>query len=676
MRTRTIRGRIVWAIVLVGCIPLVIGLVLAYVSGMRSLRDVIGGNLQAVAVQAAERVRMLVQGEIRNIRLLGSAPLRVRQPVEEANAAYPADGKGVERRIRDRMHSWEQSSNFSTSLLNSELSRFLMETKVRDGDKIVGLLILDRHGALVAASSEPDRYYFGNEAWWTAIRRGNEPVYLSGLIPAEEGTFKASDETMDVIVPILDDHQHDVIGAVIASYRFDGLFVMIAQIQIGQTGHAMLFDAAGQPLVCPILAREAHRIPSQLMAMIVSSDPGWAIAEDDGHGASDTVVGYAPVTGLKLPDNSWHVFVRQQPGESYAPIRDQVRNLAAIGLVMLFLLWAMGRYVATRIVRPIHLLQRGVEAISQGTYDRPINIATGDEFEVLSKAVHRMADRLKASRAELEGLNRELSHRVEEKTQEITKHMQSLELAERLATLGKVASGIAHEINNPLGIILNRIECMEADAVRLPMPGEVRRDLMTIRSHAERIVRVTKSILTFSRGTVSTLKQVEMNTIVRSCLVMASERVSALPVRLESQLAVSLPPVMGDRDRLETVMLNLINNAIDAVSSHGNAGTVLVQTSVVQMEGQQWVEINVADNGPGIPDTIIGRVFDPFFSTKRAGQGTGLGLFLTYGIVSEHRGRVQAKNVECGAVFTVVLPAVGRSMVTERETPWESQAKS
>jgi len=677
MKIRTIRGRIVLAIVLVGCIPLLIGLVLAYVSGMRSLRDVIGGNLQAVAIQAADRVTMLVQSEVQSVRLLGSAPLRVRQPVEAANRSYPTETDHALRLIRERIEIWERGAGGAAPLLNAELSRFLLETKVRDGDKVVGLLITDRYGALVAASSQPDHYYFGDEPWWKVVQAGGtDQVYVSGVIPAQDGSFRTSEETIDIAVPILDDRQHTVIGAVKASYRFDGLFAMINQIRIGQTGHAMLFDAAGRPLVCPILPRQAHRIPAQLMAMIVSSAPGWGIAEDDGHGATDTVVGYAPVTGLSLPDNSWHVFVRQQPSESYAPIRDQLRNLALIGFVMLGLLWAMGRYVAARIARPIQLLQSGVEAISQGTYNRPLNIATGDEFEELAAAVHRMADRLKVSREELEGLNHELARRVEEKTQEITKHMQSLELAERLATLGKVASGIAHEINNPLGIILNRIECMEADAVRLPVPEEVGRDLAAIRTQAERISRVTKSILTFSRGSVSTLKPIELNCVVRNCLAMAGERVSALSVRLDSALARALPPVMGDRDRLETVLLNLINNAIDAVGPRGPAGAVTVSTSVVHMEGQEWVGITVSDNGPGIPEAILGRVFDPFFSTKPAGQGTGLGLFLTYGIVSDHRGRVEAKNGETGAVFTVFLPTVGCSTAQTPEAPWESQARS
>jgi signal transduction histidine kinase len=133
---------------------------------------------------------------------------------------------------------------------------------------------------------------------------------------------------------------------------------------------------------------------------------------------------------------------------------------------------------------------------------------------------------------------------------------------------------------------------------------------------------------------------------------------------------------MGDRDRLETVILNLINNAIDAVSSLGADGVVKVQTATVQKDGQSWVEVTVSDNGPGIPAEIIDRVFDPFFSTKPAGQGTGLGLFLTYGIVSDHRGRIEVKNGETGAIFSVVLPIVGFITTTQEEASWESQAKS
>lgn len=672
MRIRTIRGRIVLAIVLVGCIPLLIGLVLAYISGMQSLRDVIGGNLQAVAIQAADRVTMLVQAEVQGVRLLGSAPLRVRQPVESANRSYPMDRDRAQHLISERMQVWEKGAESAERLMDAELFRFLLDTKVRGGDKVVGLLIVDQYGALVAASSDPDHYLFADEAWWKAVVTGNgDQVYISGLIPEHEGSFRSSEETIDIAVPILDERQRVVIGAVKASYRFDTLLAMIKEIHIGQTGHAMLFDAAGNPLVCPILPRQAHRIPGQLMAMIVSSQPGWGIAEDDGHGATDTVVGFSPVPGLSLPDHSWHIFVRQQPGESYAPIRDQVRNLAAIGLVMLGLLWAMGRYVASRIAQPIQILQAGVEAISQGKYDRPLNIQTGDEFEELAVAVHRMADRLKASRVELEALNTDLARRVEEKTAEVTEHMKKLQFAERLATLGKVAGGIAHEINNPLGIILNRIECMELEAAQLGVSEEQQRDLLAIHTQADRISRVTKSMLALSRGAATTLKPIDVNSVLRSCIEALKDRAAAKGVCTESILAPDVLPIMGDRDRLETVMLNLINNALDAAEEGGRPGVVTVRSEREPSKDGPMVVVRVSDTGPGIPEGILGRIFDPFFTTKEEGQGTGMGLFLSYGIVADHRGRLEIKNGRRGVQASVYLPALASIPDEQQEAGWE-----
>lgn len=676
MRIHTIRGRIVLAIVVVGCIPLLTCLILAYVSGMRSLRDVIGGNFQTIAAQAADRVTMLVQGEIQRVRLLASAPLRVRQPVELANRSYPGEQAQAIATIQDRARAWEQGTNVAALLLNRELSRFLLETKVRDGDKMVGILITDRYGALVAATSEPDHYFFGDEPWWKAIQDGGgEQVYLSGLTPGRAGSFRSPEETIDVAVPIFDDHQRIVIGAIKISYRFDTLFGMINQIRIGQTGHAMLFSADGQPLICPILPRQAHRIPAPLMTMIVSNDPGWGIAEDDGHGARDTVVGFAPVRGLGVPGDTWHVFVRQQPAESYAPIRDQLRNLAIIGFVMFGLLWAIGRYVAARIARPIQTLQAGVEAISRGTYGGPLDIRTGDEFEELATAVHRMADKLNASHAEMESLNNDLTRRVEEKTTEVTRHMKQLHLSERLATLGKVASGIAHEINNPLGIMLNRIECIEAEASELELPEEMQRDLLAIRSQADRISRITKSMLALSHGSATTLKPIDLNCVLRSCVDIARERAATQGVRVESVFSPDVPVIMGDRDRLETVVLNLLNNAIDAVRGCGREGVVTVQSDRLRREGEEWAAITVTDNGPGIPEEILGRIFDPFFTTKDAGQGTGLGLFLSYGIVSDHRGRLEVANGEVGAVATVIFPALAIVSETSQEAGWDMQEK-
>src|SRR5581483_1700991 len=130
---------------------------------------------------------------------------------------------------------------------------------------------------------------------------------------------------------------------------------------------------------------------------------------------------------------------------------------------------------------------------------------------------------------------------------------------------------------NPLGILLNRIECIEAEAAQAPLPEELARDLAAIRGQAERILRVTRSMLSLSRGAATTLKPLDVNCVVRSALAVAAERAQAQRVRVEPVLAPDLPPIMGDRDRLETVVLNLVNNAIDAVRGAGGAGRVVVR---------------------------------------------------------------------------------------------------
>lgn len=667
----------VFAIVIVGCIPLLIGLVLASMAGMRSLSHVIGGNFQAIASQAADRVSMLVEGEVQRLRLLASAPLRVREPVSLANKAYPSGDGPAARFLDERARKWEQDSKAAERLLHSELSRYLLARVVGEGDKIVGLLITDARGVLVAASSQPDRYVFSEEPWWQALQRDQTAtVYISDMIPGRKGSFRSPEETIDIAVPILDDHQHRLIGAIKASYRFDALFALINRIRIGETGHAMLFSAAGQPLICPILPRRAHRIPDDLMRLIVSEEPGWIIAEDDGHGARDTVVGFAPVHGLGSPENRWHIFVRQQPSESFAPIHEQFRNFGLIGLLMVLLLAAMGGYVAARIARPIDVLKRGVDAISRGTYQGPLPLHTGDEFEELARAMDRMAQHLQSSRAELESLNRDLARRIEEKTAEVTNQMRKLEISERLAALGKVATGIAHEINNPLGILVNRIECIRAEADELEMPDSLARDLAAIRAQADRISRVTHSILALSRGSACSHKPIDVLSIVRTALMVAGERLSAKPAHLETDLTSPVSPVRGDRARLETVIVNLLNNAVDAVQPRAEEGRITVTVEPSRDADGDWVAIRVADNGPGIPDAVLPRIFEPFFTTKPPGQGSGLGLFLSYSIIAEHRGRLEIRNGEPGAVFTVYLPALTELAGVEQESTWESKARS
>ena len=599
---------------------------------------------------------------------------------------------------------------------------------------------------------------------------------------AGQGSFTSQGDTLDVAVPIMDITHTHIVGILKICYRFDNLLALVNKVKIGQTGHAMLFTSDGIPLMCPFLPRKAHQMEKGLLQTIVSEKPGWVVAEDDGHGSKHTVIGFAPLEGLKsLRSNSfggktWHVFVRQLPSESFAPLWDLLYKVGAVGLVLLGVLTLLGRYVGGKLVRPIQSLREGVEAIRSGDLSHRLSVKTGDEVETLAEAVNTMVARLEDSKAELEDYNRSLADRVAEQTKELSRQVRrmdailgnmvegliilnstgevefmnqaaralygdtlgvrcreliygwgksctkcdhacpplecpvvelvsgrrdiyqfdtkdqfgrllevtmvptasevgeglvlmllrditqeaklkrQLQLSDRLAAMGKLAAGIAHEINNPLGIMLNRIECIEGEFPNQSIPESLTNDLATIKAHASRISRITKSLLTCARESAPTLKPLDINAIIKNAVSLTGERLRNSSITLTTSLANDLAPVLGDKDKLETVFLNLLNNAIEAVLE--GRGAIEVQSRRVSSDGPESVEVSVSDNGTGITPEALDKVFEPFFTTKPVGKGTGLGLFLSYGIVKEHKGEITAiANNGKGCTFVIILPA-------------------
>ncbi len=786
-----IRRTAITYLILVGMIPLLIGWGLVYVYGLRSARNTIGTSFQDLAVETARRVDQVLEAEVQRTRLLASVPILIRQETMKANRRYQGmSEEAIRTELARSEEAWANGNFPYQEVLTNGTARFLIESKEVAGDRIMGILVTDSRGAVVAATSQPKRFTHGRETWWGGAQ---DPaggfLYISDVVDAGRGTFVSQGDTLDVAVPIMDVTHTKVVGVLKICYRFDNLLALINKVRVGQTGHAMLFASDGTPLMCPILPRKAHQMATGLLQMIVSEAPGWTVAEDDGHGAEDTVVGFAPLEGLKslrsdsLSDKTWHVFVRQLPSESFAPLHDLLFRVGGAGIFLVGVLAVLGKYVGERLVRPIQSLREGVEAIQQGDLSYRLSVKTGNELETLAEAVNTMAGRLQASKAELESYNQSLAERVAEQTNELShqfrrmdailgnmgegliilnrtgtvefmnptaralygdymgvgcaellygrsqpctesdhacptlecpkeallsghqeicqyetedrygrllqismvptaseageglvvvllrdvtqeaKLKQRLQLSDKLATMGKMAGGIAHEINNPLGIIINRIDCIERETRAQELPPGLMGDLNTIKKHATRISRITKSLLSCSRDSAMALKPFDTNAIIRDAIGLVGERLAKSQATCTLELSEDLPLVMGDRDKLETVILNLLNNAVDALPPTG--GVVSVRTRKVAMGENGGAEVAVSDNGTGVPPDALDKVFDPFFSTKPAGKGTGLGLFLCYGIVKEHKGEITvAPNDGIGSTFVVTLPG---HEVRERE---------
>jgi PAS domain S-box-containing protein len=230
---------------------------------------------------------------------------------------------------------------------------------------------------------------------------------------------------------------------------------------------------------------------------------------------------------------------------------------------------------------------------------------------------------------------------------------RSTRQSEKLAALGALSAGIAHELNNPLGIITSRIELILLEDEPPTLSQAVRDDLGVIHRQAQRVARLVQSLLTYARPMATQRVPVDVNRAVDEILLLAEKQLTKAGVRIVARLDRGLPPTLGDPSQLQQVVLNLLSNAQQAIAG---AGEIRIVTRAASAPAG-WIELIVSDTGPGIPPDILSRIFDPFFTTKS--EGTGLGLSITQRIAHEHGWEIQVRSTPgAGTDFMVRFPPV------------------
>ncbi|MGH7278101.1 MAG: ATP-binding protein, partial [Candidatus Rokuibacteriota bacterium] len=225
--------------------------------------------------------------------------------------------------------------------------------------------------------------------------------------------------------------------------------------------------------------------------------------------------------------------------------------------------------------------------------------------------------------------------------------------AGKMSALGQLVSGVAHELNNPLSVIIGYGQLM----LGRPLAPELRRPVELMVSQGERMAKIVRNLLLFARQRKPERKGVDMNEVVEQTLALRLNQLTLSEITVEKEFADSLPVVAGDAQQLQQVILNLLLNAEQALIDIGRAGRIIFRTQPLNPE--RGVRVQVIDDGPGIPADALPRIFEPFFTTKEVGEGTGLGLSVSYGIAEEHGGRLFAESQPGRTVFTLELPAGG-----------------
>ena len=390
-----IQKKVLIAILISGFIALSAGLLITDYQVRKVLVEAIGRDFAEIAKKAAERFDATVKGEITALKRLA------------------ADSEFIAAVKENRKQAVQE-------YLRSYL-RFAEEK----GDHF-DLIVVNRTGGMITHMSRGGDYKSdqSDESWWKATyANGKGKIYASTIyLESMQGT-----RAFDIGIPILDPVTGMVIGGVRSVINVDLFFNFINEMNFGKSGHGMLVDSNGTPLICAILPLREHLIKPSLINQITTPDSGWVIAKDDAHGGRNSIIGFSPVKFMNSlgPENlgsyTWYTFVRQNPKETFAPVNRLILKLFVFESAMVVMISVLGFFIFNKLlIKPVSLLHEGVDRIGKGEFEHKVDIHTGDELEVLARGFNRMGATLKESYDNLE-------RRIQERTTELEKTKGYLE---------------------------------------------------------------------------------------------------------------------------------------------------------------------------------------------------------------------------------------------------------
>ena len=328
--------------------------------------------------------------------------------------------------------------------------------------------------------------------------------------------------------------------------------------------------------------------------------------------------------------------------------------LAYTGVALMLVVILSGLFIWLVVRNPLRALQAGTKRVAKGELGVQIPVHSNDEIGDLAQSFNSMSTRLQLAQEEITAWARTLEERVDEKTRELKQAHQHMLQVEKMATIGKMAAVVAHEINNPLSGILtySRVvkRWIQNNFSSAPRTEEMLGSLDLIASESKRCGELVKNLLSFSRVTPMNLEWSDLTQVIDRCVRLVQHKMDMGNIQLNLGLGEELPNVRCDPNQIEQVVLAMVINAIDAMPQGGNLWISTRQHSATALE------LVIRDDGMGIPEEHMAHMFEPFYTTKESG-GSGLGLAISQNIVERHGGSIAVQSaVGQGTTFTILLP--------------------
>ncbi len=316
---------------------------------------------------------------------------------------------------------------------------------------------------------------------------------------------------------------------------------------------------------------------------------------------------------------------------AYLTARELLKNLMLVSLILLFVAAVFSLLSSRFITRPVEHLVEATKVLGSGRFDIKVNSRSRDEIGDLANSFNHMASELEVREKELQDAQ------------------VALVQSEKMAAFGQLGAGIAHEVKNPLAGILGLTQLCLLEAEKKTTQFE---NLSLIEKETKRCKTIIENLLKFSRQEKVTFDMTDINQVVVDTVAIINHQLGINQIKFFQDFAKELPPVYGNANQIQQVLLNLMINSQQAMA--GKPGEIKLTTKLMNAK---TVKIQIFDTGPGIPKDVQSKIFEPFFTTKPTGKGTGLGLSVSYGIVKSHKGDIYVQSEPGkGTVFTILLP--------------------
>lgn len=431
-----LKRKLIMSMLLVGMVPLLLGLAMAFWQGSREIQEVSGESFKALATETARKLDLVVGEEIARTARIARDPLLVSVLEKHRDSLSEQTSEARQAALESDRAQWDRKEQtFVTSLTENKLALLLRQyfsgskgdpdeslpEVVRSATK--ALFVTDIEGRLAASITSSIDYSHADTVWWQGA--WNKGVGRSSYIEDLHFDQRLGAYVFTLSLPVMDSLRYEAIGVVHRVIDAKEFFAPATNpIRFGKTGHVMLIDSRGIVLSCPILPTGVRLSDPRVIPQVTVPYPGWAIAPSDGHGGQATsIIGFGPLPETSRATNgsiesAWHTFVWQSSDELFGPVEHLLTWMSVFGFVAVGLLATLGYLAASRIVTPVRHLQAAAQSIGRGELREPIQIKTGDELEELAEEFNRM-------NAQLEVAFAGLTDQVKLKTQEVQYLQQS-----------------------------------------------------------------------------------------------------------------------------------------------------------------------------------------------------------------------------------------------------------